>query len=129
MLNKKIRIFALMFLFVLTSVFAIGEEMEYDNPSIPINIKNGQEFVIKLGSNHTAGFRWILDESSDANNVKFLGTEYKHDAVRVLGGGSSELWKFKAIDSGNAVLKFNYIVSTSARMNPRDTKTFKVIIE
>jgi predicted secreted protein len=123
------KIFLMVFAFIVSVCVVEGAVMEYSDSNVPINVSVGDEFVIKLKTNQTAGYKWQLGETIDQMSiVEFVNTEYKHNPVRVLGGGAEEYWKFKAVGVGTASVELKY-VSGYETIAPADRKKFTVNVK
>lgn len=129
---QKLTAIFVMSIIISALCFTITEaaKMEYDNPRVPVNVSAGEEFVIKLATNQTVGFKWTLAEGTHENIVEFVSSNYQHNPLRVLGGGAFDYWTFKAVGAGTATLKFNYVQSAGDQSAlPADTKTFTVNVQ
>jgi len=116
------KLFLMVLVFVFGACALVAAATEYTDTNVPINVNVGDEFIIKLKTNQTAGFRWQLAESDEqVDVVKFVNTEYKHNPIRVLGGGAEEYWKFKAVNAGTAPIELKYVSSVDT-IAPADTK-------
>ena len=78
-----------------------------------VHVKVGETFTIKLASNPTTGFRWLLDltrEAEDAAVVSKVSDDYVADAHApgMVGVGGTERWTFRAEKPGSMVLPFVY---------------------
>jgi predicted secreted protein len=73
----------------------------------PIVVKVGEEFTIKLQSNHTTGYEWMLVEEFESAPIEFVDKEYitKKAPKMMTGVGGFEYWKFKAVKKGLMILK------------------------
>lgn len=70
----------------------------------------GQTIEIRLGSNRTTGYRWVLAPMS-GGVLSALGEPSYDQAEKQdkgLGSGGVEVWKFKASQTGRQELRFEY---------------------
>mgnify|MGYP000048467396 CR=1 FL=1 len=75
-----------------------------------INLKAGDTVVIKLESNPTTGYSWILDEKTDTSIVSAADSEYVQSVKdeELVGAGGHEIFTFKAISKGKTSIVLNY---------------------
>ncbi len=75
-----------------------------------IDISVGQEFIIALGSNPTTGYSW--QASYDETMLELVGGESTYEPEEtdenVVGGGGTELFRFKALASGEVEVTMTY---------------------
>jgi predicted secreted protein len=81
----------------------------FSDPEQTIVLSPGQQFVIVLQSNHSAGLRWELADSLDAGVVTFLGSNFLIMDETLPNAAGKETWNFKAVGSGTAEIKLRYI--------------------
>jgi predicted secreted protein len=48
----------------------------FTDPAVPVKVKAGEVFPLKLASYPTTGYRWSLTETPDKAVVKFSGNQY-----------------------------------------------------
>jgi inhibitor of cysteine peptidase len=82
-----------------------SEPSSYSDPSQPIKVKAGSEFVIALESNPTTGYSW--EENSDSTLVQLTGQEYKPDEAeeQVTGSGGTDYFTYKALQAGETMIE------------------------
>jgi inhibitor of cysteine peptidase len=82
----------------------------YGNEGRTVDIGVGQEFIIELDSNPSTGYGW--QASYDATMLELVGGEPTYEADEaegaVVGGGGTELFRFKALESGVAQITLTY---------------------
>ncbi|MGQ9474937.1 MAG: protease inhibitor I42 family protein [Actinomycetota bacterium] len=107
-----------MLIAVLLSLFTAGcsvggKAVEYRDPSVPIVVEKGQEFVIVLESNPSAGYRWQLGEELDAGVLSLQKVEYEEPSPEERGKPGEERWTFKAEGLGrtSVVLVYSALLS------------------
>ncbi|MDO8963960.1 MAG: protease inhibitor I42 family protein [Coriobacteriia bacterium] len=79
---------------------------EKDSGSV-VQIGAGQEFVVRLPSNATTGFRWVVAEIGPVTQVGEAAYETPQDPG-VVGAGGTETLTFKTGASGSGQLKLEY---------------------
>jgi inhibitor of cysteine peptidase len=91
-----------------------------------IELSNGDEFVIKLTSNPSTGYQWILEENDHVKQVGKSHFEEINKDKDVTGAPVTQVLKFKVVKSGNFVLTLRY----RRVWEPKDTdKAFKLLIK
>jgi len=101
--------------FLLISVVAFAEPPQYtqDKPVIMATPKN-PEFVIKLKSNRTTGYIWLLREY-DKNLITPIKHRYLSPISQLVGAPGFELWTFRVNAAGFTVPQLTYIRFVYAR--------------
>lgn len=82
------------------------EQKRYCNP---LQLRVGQDFNLRLPSNPTTGFRWVLRENG-APVLKLLGPEVYStpEEAGVVGSAGVSTWRFRAVASGQGHLSLDY---------------------
>lgn len=94
------------------------EVKTYTEGTKEITVNAGIEFIIKLESNITTGFKWDLSNVPDPGIIQKISSEYINPVNQMPGTGSYELWKFKAIKKGNTDIKMKYFRSWEKDVPP-----------
>jgi predicted secreted protein len=84
------------------------EQDVFSDPKKPINVANGQEFTIIIGTNHTTGYRWDLARPLDGSFVELVRKEYKAESVGKVGTAGKEVWTFRALEAGTVRITMKY---------------------
>ncbi|MDD5440312.1 MAG: protease inhibitor I42 family protein [Candidatus Omnitrophica bacterium] len=69
----------------------------------------GQSAVFHLRSNKTTGYEWQLAGPLDTKVIELAGSHYAPDASGMVGSGGTEVWTFKGIAPGTALVSFKYV--------------------
>jgi len=96
-----------------------------------IELTIDSEFVIKLESNPTTGYGWILDEKTDTSIVSMVGSEYaqSEEDEELVGAGGHEIFTFKAIASGDTTVLLNYERSWEEEEEPLETFEINISVK
>ncbi|MEI8349296.1 MAG: protease inhibitor I42 family protein [Candidatus Omnitrophota bacterium] len=113
-------------LFVMFFPVLFGKETR--SPVEIITIEPGNRFMIKLESNRTTGFQWQLGQPLDKSKLQLLRTEYITSNPKIIGGEGKEVWVFKALAPGRAVIVFKYVRPWEKEESEPKTKSFVVLI-
>jgi len=74
-----------------------------------IHLRVGQTVNVKLGSNPTTGYIWMLAEKEGYNALTRLGNyKYVPDATQRIGAGGTQVFTFEGAKRGQAELVFEY---------------------
>ncbi|PID89696.1 MAG: hypothetical protein CSB01_00620 [Bacteroidia bacterium] len=96
-------------------------------------VKKGDLFKIKLNSNPTTGYKWMLSEPIDTTIVKFDNKDYKSSTGKsdkiMLGGGGEETWIFKTIGKGKTKIKLKYARSWEQQDSAIRQETFHLKVK
>ena len=112
--NVRIRFFSIV-LFILLSMILLCScknitELTFDNKGKSFELEKGDRINIKLESNPTTGYEWILSEETDTAIVplidsKFVQTEKEEELV---GVGGYEVFTFQAKKIGQTEIILTY---------------------
>lgn len=102
----------------------------YKDVGEDIDISVGQEFIIALGSNPTTGYSW--QASYDETRLELVGGESTYEPEEtdeeVVGGGGTELFRFKALKAGEVEITMTYAQHWEGG-EVGDTEVFTATIE
>lgn len=76
-----------------------------------IKVKKGYMFEVKLKSNPTTGYSWMLSEPVDSTIIEFDKKEFVSDndpSNPMIGAGGTEIWIFSGVDVGKTNIKLKY---------------------
>jgi len=117
---KFILLGALLLLLVAASVDLTGftlYPLEASSQKTSINVAKNEKFALKIPSNPTTGFSWVLangDELKSSNVIALLdanvGGEYESNPHRagVVGVGGNSFFKFQGANSGVTTIQLDY---------------------
>lgn len=79
-----------------------------------VNLKMGDTLVVRLPSNRSTGYNWLLSEG-EAPAGGTLGAlqgapryDRNIDGIYSVGAGGVEIWEFRTLKSGEGILKLEY---------------------
>jgi len=90
------------------------------------NIKKNDEFVVSLESNPTTGYQWNVD--FDNSYIELVDVSYDLEDSELMGSGSTEVFKFKALQEGEVDLTFSYLRSWEEKA-PIKKVSYKIIVK
>ena len=93
-----------------------------------ITVTAGEQFSVSLESNPTSGYSWAIRISEGADKILIIGSEFAKTKPGKPGEGGEQLWRFKALSSGDAELELFYIRPWE-KEEPAKTITFYVKVE
>jgi inhibitor of cysteine peptidase len=73
-----------------------------------VQLRPGDELSVTLESNASTGFSWKLVGKPDAAVLELVGSDYIAATTDLLGAPGQEVWRFKAVASGQTTLKLSY---------------------
>ena len=107
---------------------------KYTNDSV-VNINMNEEFELNFTTFLDGGFKWFL-ESNDSTKIKLIRKTSQSPpnvsdtlnkiGVELIGGGSTETWKFVGLKQG--VYKMHFYYSRPNQNEFRRTRSITVII-
>lgn len=101
----------------------------FTDPGETIRVQQGAEFQIRLESNATTGYQWVLADSL-RGPVRLVGSEYVAPAQQnppAAGAGGHERWTFRAASPGEAVISLVYARPWEKPISG-DTARFRVVV-
>lgn len=101
----------------------------YTDPTAPVTVRAGQEFLIALPSNPTTGYSWTAKASNP--DVAIFGSANERSNVRgrtVMGAGGQQLFVLDATHVGTAKVVFSYGRPWLKGTVPTRTQTFTIKI-
>jgi len=98
------------------------------DPAVPIRVKPGMEFTIRLTSNPTTGYRWEFSAPPEEAVVKFVSRYYEPAGTGLVGAGGTETWTFKAVARGKAVIFLHYARPWEKGVEPVKRAAFAVVV-
>lgn len=91
-----------------------------------IETKNEQEFSITLEANPTTGYQWDLDYDEDY--LELVDRKYETLVQEgIVGAGGEEIFKFKALKSGETQITFSYLRTWED--SSIDEKVYEIVIK
>lgn len=123
----KTQLIILSFLFI-TATLCRAQERSYTETDTEISVTAGETFDIKVVSNRTTGYMWVVGEISDGAQVVIVSSEYAAPESGMMGASGIETWKFKAVSSGSVKLVWSYVKPWEQAGAPAKTITFNVTV-
>ncbi len=99
-----------------------------NNDTIPVTVKEGNEFTITLASNPSTGYKWDLNEI-DETKVTFISCKYAKTDSLLPGSGEKEIWTLKALKKGKTVISFKYARPWEKDEFSSEEKSFFILIK
>lgn len=120
---------ALALLLATSAATACRGDRIFDDPSQPIEVRAGSEFVIALESNRSTGYRWVLVDSAALGPLRLVGTRYHVPRVNrnADGGGGTERWTFRAPTAGEGAVSLAYAGPSETEVSEETTR-FRVTV-
>jgi inhibitor of cysteine peptidase len=102
---------------------------DFSDPAKPISVSAGAQFTLSLEANHTTGYSWQLVDAGDAKVVSFVETKYvPKNANGAVGVGGTDVFTFKAVGNGKAIIHLKYVRPWEKDKAPARTADFDVTI-
>jgi len=73
-----------------------------------VDLSLGQQLLVRLASNHSAGYSWSVAEETDAVVALQQTPSYEESDATHLGAGGTETFRFEAVRTGEQTLHFAY---------------------
>lgn len=102
---------------------------EARNPTGPLTVASGQQFVVTLESNPTTGYQWQLAAPLDGTILKLMETEYTAPGTGLIGAAGRETWIFQSVGRGKTVISLKYVRPWEKDVPPVKTAEFLVVVE
>lgn len=96
-----------------------------------IEVRVGQEFNITLESNPSTGYGWQLAKQLNETILVLIGSEYKssESGELIVGAGGTEIWTFRAVNSGTAEISLKYVRPWETDVPPIEEQSFGIIVK
>lgn len=94
-----------------------------------VELKPGDELSVKLESNRSTGFRWVLAEGPGRILLKQGDPMYSRPIDSAPGAGGTETWSFRAVAAGEQPLVFEYRRQWEKDKAAEKVVTYKVTIQ
>ncbi|HOW88191.1 MAG TPA: protease inhibitor I42 family protein [Candidatus Omnitrophota bacterium] len=99
----------------------------FEDSSVSIQVRVGEEFSISLTSNPSTGYSWRMTLPENDTTVRSLGSEFSSAQTDRVGAPGKEIFKFKALNPGETKADFIYRRSWEAETDP-PRETFTIIV-
>ncbi len=73
-----------------------------------ITLEQGTDFVIRLPSNRTTGYTWMMDKGGSPVLKSWGAPEYNMNPSGIIGQGGTEIYRFTAAQPGQTVVELAY---------------------
>ncbi len=85
-------------------------ELTFDNKGSFIELKKGDKINIKLESNPTTGYAWVLSENTDETIISMTNSEFiqTEKEEKLVGSGGYEIFTFQAKKNGQTEIILTY---------------------
>jgi inhibitor of cysteine peptidase len=132
--SKKMIFISLAVLIVTLAVCSCKAEsnvLTEKNNGDSIKLAVDDTVIIKLESNPTTGYGWILDEKTDTSIIAIVDSEYvqSEEGEELVGAGGHEIFTFKALVSGDTDIILNYERSWEEEEEPLETFEISISVE
>jgi predicted secreted protein len=93
-----------------------------------IKVKVGEIFTIKLPSDLSTHYSWRMGELK-RGVIQSFGKDYKRDerTQSIIYEGGEEIWIFRAVGSGKASIKFEYMRPGDIDISPAKTAIYTIV--
>jgi len=127
---KKINLTLIIVFFLLTIGFSCAESIkEYSDPSVTINARVQEKFIISLQSNPSTGYSWQLASPVDEKIVKLIDSQYVAKKTKMVGAGGKELWTFETQAMGKAEISLEYVRPWEKDVPAARQEVFTVLVD
>jgi inhibitor of cysteine peptidase len=98
-----------------------------DSATNSFTVSIGDEFKIALSSNPSTGYKWELAEPLNEGVIHLVGSEYRNSTnPMVVGAPGEEVWTFRAVALGRAMINLQYVRPWEKNVAPVKTATYAV---
>lgn len=100
-----------------------------DDRGRAVSIRVAQEFVVRLASNPTTGYRWVARGSLDGVIDRVGDAVFVQDpSGGRVGVGGVELWQFRGVRTGKTTLSFAYRRPWEDPSAPAETIQYRITV-
>ena len=97
----------------------------FSDPANPIEVVQGQLFLIAQASNPSTGYHWNVSLPAGSAVVTFKGSVYRAGCTGVVGAPGEQLFVFEANAAGDATITLDYVAPGNSTVVGK-TAAFKV---
>jgi len=94
-----------------------------------VTLPTGRMLNVKLSSNATTGYKWVLTSQPDPQILENIGDSYQAPQNGAPGQGGTETWSFKGIKAGQTGFVLQYEKPFAPTDNPGDTFSLTVLVK
>lgn len=99
-----------------------------------ITVQKGSNFIIRLESNSSTGYKWDLSKPLDSKKIKLVKSIYqnpeqKDPSMPIVGASGMELWEFSPLKSGTTSITLKYHRPWEKSTLDSEQITFKINIK
>jgi predicted secreted protein len=105
-----------------------GTRPALTDPATPIEVTAGETFHIVVVSNPSTGYHWDIIDELDGNIVEFVSSGYTADEPVMPGSGGVDVWTFKAVAAGEALITLGNFPPDSS-VTYQEMITFNIIVK
>jgi predicted secreted protein len=88
---------------------SIMKNSSIESNSEELRYKKGQTFSISIKSFATMGYRWNITNDYNTTVIRYIDHSFKVADPKVIGGPTSEVFNFEALNTGSTTLKFSNV--------------------
>ncbi|MCW3106929.1 MAG: Proteinase inhibitor chagasin [Segetibacter sp.] len=95
-------------------------------------VTRNKVFTIKIPSNASTGYSWVLSDSLDTKYLKKVAEVYKDDpnSAGIMGAAGTQIFSFKALKTGTAKINLVYMRSWETTIpGDADRRSYKIRIK
>lgn len=106
-----------------------GSVLNEDDDNQTIDLEVGETIALRLESNVSTGYTWVVHKQPDQDIVKFSGGSWMPNISKpsMLGSSGYQSWHIKAVDQGETTLKLWYCRPWESR-DPESTFSVTFIV-
>ena len=121
----------LIFTLLFSSCSAIEKILTEKNNGDSLNLKINDTVEIRLESNPTTGYSWILSDNVDNTVVSITSPEFiqSKEDKEIVGAGGYEIFTIKAISKGETSIILNYERPWEEEVEPLETFEITISID
>jgi predicted secreted protein len=124
--NKIIISFSLLLFVFMPDSGSCATRRLFTDPSKPIEVKKGEDFILAVDSNATTGYAWTMVGPFGSPQLKYIGTNYQAAQPGMVGQGGVEWFRFLAMKDGETEIYLRYGRSWEKDKPPAKEAKFKV---
>ncbi|MGB5758147.1 MAG: protease inhibitor I42 family protein [Acidimicrobiales bacterium] len=74
-----------------------------------VAVQSGERFEVRLESNPSTGFEWVVDEVSASDVIEVVSVAVEAAETELVGAPATQVFVLEAVGTGAGVLRFEYI--------------------
>jgi inhibitor of cysteine peptidase len=100
---------------------------DVDDSGSELLVNAGDEFEVRLVSNPSTGYSWVVAES-ETTAWTLVDSSFEEPDSELVGAAGTEIFVFEAADEGAGVLRLEYVRPFDDPVVPAEVVEFEIVV-